>query len=82
MTIYATRRRADMDNLIKPIQDALEGVVFVNDRLVKDVTGNWRYIDQPSQTRSVSEVLSDAFGNGLPFVHIRIWMAPEEEDLG
>ena len=39
ITHYAQRQRADMDNIIKPIQDALEGIAYTNDRLVTDVTG-------------------------------------------
>ena len=71
-----------MDNLVKPIQDALEGILYVNDRMVTDVTGNWRNVDRPLQLRYVSLPLADAFGNGRPFVHVRLWVAPNEEDLG
>jgi len=71
-----------MDNLIKPIQDALQGVLYVDDRVVKDVTGNWRNIDRPFRMLYMSQPLADAFGDGRPFVHIRLWVAPEEEDLG
>src|SRR5579863_3434021 len=45
ITHYAQRQRADMDNIIKPIQDALQGIAYTNDRLVSDVTANWRDID-------------------------------------
>jgi Holliday junction resolvase RusA-like endonuclease len=40
ITHYAEKPNADVDNLIKPIQDALQGIAYVNDRVVKDVTGN------------------------------------------
>ena len=82
MTHYAPRSHADMDNLIKPIQDALQGVLYLNDRLVKDVTGNWRNIDRITRVHGVSLVLAAALGDGRPFVHIRLWVAPDEEDLG
>ena len=32
--------RADVDNLVKTVQDALEGIVYVNDRQVEDVRGH------------------------------------------
>jgi hypothetical protein len=69
-----------MDNLIKPIQDELQAITYINDRMVKDVSGNWRDIDAPFRVRSRS--LANAFSEGRPFVHIRLWLAPEEEDLG
>lgn len=82
ITYYAEKPIADMDNLIKPIQDALQGIAYVNDRVVKDVTGNWRNIDAPFRVRYISRTLVDAFSDGHQFVHIRLWCAPDEEDLG
>src|SRR5580658_1671107 len=82
ITHYAKKPNADMDNLIKPIQDALQGIAYVNDRVVKDVTGNWRDIDAPFRVRYIARRLADAFSDGRPFVHIRLWRAPDEEDLG
>ena len=38
---YSERRIADRDNLIKPIQDALQSIVYMNDKQVKDSTSNW-----------------------------------------
>lgn len=82
ITHYAVKPIADMDNLIKPIQDALQGITYVNDRVVKDVTGNWRDIEAPFRVRYISRPLADAFSDGRPFVHIRLWRAADEEDLG
>jgi hypothetical protein len=72
ITHYATRPIAGMDNLIKPIQDELQGVAYVNDRLVKDVSGNWRDIDAPFRVRYIARPLAAAFSDGRPFVHIRL----------
>lgn len=36
VTHYSERRIADRDNLLKPIQDALQGVVYVDDKRIKD----------------------------------------------
>jgi len=82
ITHYARRPNADMDNLIKPIQDALQGIAYTNDRMVKDITGNWRDIDAPFRVRYMARPLANAFSDGRPFVHIRLWLAPDEEDLG
>ena len=82
ITHYVEWPVGDMDNLIKPIQDALQGIVYVDDGAVKDVSGNWRDIDAPFRVRYLARPLAEAFSDGRPFVHVRLWLAPEEEDLG
>jgi crossover junction endodeoxyribonuclease RusA len=82
ITHYAPKPVADMDNLIKPVRDALQSILYVDDRVVQDVTGNWRKLDIPFRLRTLSPTLADAFGDGRPFMHIRLWLAPEDEDLG
>ena len=71
-----------MDKLIKPIQDALQGILHVDDRRVKDVTGNWRNFDGPLRLLGASRALADALGDGRPFLRVRLWVAPDEENLG
>jgi REase_AHJR-like protein len=43
----------DVDNLIRPIQDALQGVVYWHDRQVSDTVGNRRRIDASYVVRGV-----------------------------
>jgi crossover junction endodeoxyribonuclease RusA len=82
VTHYSERRIADRDNLIKPIQDALQGVVYGNDRQVKDSMSNWRNINSKFTVRFVSMPLAVAFSIGDEFLHIRLWTSPDTEDLG
>lgn len=82
VTHYSERRIADRDNLLKPIQDALQGVVYLNDSQVRDATSNWRNIDGRFMIRSLALPLAIAFSNGTEFLHIRVWSSPETEDLG
>jgi crossover junction endodeoxyribonuclease RusA len=70
-----------MDNLVKPIQDALQGVSYPTDGRV-DVTGNWRHINGHFRVRYMSKRLAAAFSDGQEFVHIRIWLARKRRDLG
>jgi hypothetical protein len=70
-----------MDNMVKPIQDALQGIAYMNDRLVKDTHANWRDIDGRFHVRYISMPLAAAFSDGREFVHIRLWLA-QQEDLG
>ncbi|GJE55182.1 MULTISPECIES: RusA family crossover junction endodeoxyribonuclease [Methylobacterium] len=82
VTHYSERRIADRDNLLKPIQDALQGVVIENDRQVKDVTSNWRDIGGRFTVRYMSIPLALAFSSGREFLHVRLWRSPHREDLG
>ena len=82
VTHYSERRIADRDNLMKPVQDALQGIVYSNDRQVKDAMSNWRDINGRFSVRFVSLPLAVAFSQGDEFLHIRLWTSPVSEDLG
>lgn len=82
VTQYSERRVADRDSLIKPIQDALQGIAYRNDRQVKDSMSNWRNINGAFTIRFVSLPLALAFSNGDEFLHVRVWPSPDREDLG
>jgi crossover junction endodeoxyribonuclease RusA len=79
---YSEKRFADMDNLIKPIQDALQGLAYLDDSMVSDVTGNWRDINGRFPVRFMSLPLASAFSDGREFVHIRLWVTPRRRELG
>ena len=72
----------DVDNLIKPIQDALQGVIYWNDRQVSDTIGNRRRIDASYVVRYMSMRLAAAFSDGRQFVHIRVYRSPRRQALG
>ncbi|AWN51690.1 RusA family crossover junction endodeoxyribonuclease [Methylobacterium sp. 17Sr1-1] len=82
VTHYSERRIADRDNLLKPIQDAIQGIAYSNDRQVKDATSNWRNINGRFVVRSMSLPLAVAFSGGDEFLHIRLWRSRGQEDLG
>jgi crossover junction endodeoxyribonuclease RusA len=82
VTHYCELPVGDMDNLLKPVQDALQGVVYENDRQVKDALSNRRDINGAFRVRFMSPRLAAAFSAGDEFVHIRVWLSPAKEDLG
>jgi crossover junction endodeoxyribonuclease RusA len=82
VTHYSERKIADTDNLLKPIQDALQGVVYKDDGRVRDSTSNWRNINGRFTIRNLSLPLAVAFSNGSEFLHVRVWISPDIEDLG
>jgi crossover junction endodeoxyribonuclease RusA len=66
----------DGDNMLKPIQDALIGLLFTDDKLITDAQIRKSPIDDPIYARYASRILLDAFAVGLPFVHVIIDVAP------
>lgn len=82
VTHYCETALGDLDNLLKPIQDALQGVVYANDRQIRDVVVNRRDINGSYRVRFMSPRLAAAFCNGSQFIHIRLWKSPDQEDLG
>jgi len=73
--------RLDLDNTIKPIQDALNGLVYVDDRQITDAKLRKTNLDGKFRMRGMSEVLATAFVTGVEFVHVRIESAPDHAVL-
>jgi crossover junction endodeoxyribonuclease RusA len=67
----------DEDNLLKPIQDALIGIIYQDDSQVVDGSCHKRDLDGRFQVRRLSQVLADAFVQGDEFVHVIVRDAPD-----
>jgi crossover junction endodeoxyribonuclease RusA len=79
VTYYGEHKGPDLDNLVKPIQDALQQVVYGNDRQVIGFSARFEDIDERFAARYMSPVLAAAFVRGDPFVHIEVWYPPHDE---
>jgi Holliday junction resolvase RusA-like endonuclease len=73
--------RLDNDNLLKPIQDALNGVIYHDDRQIVDTQVRKTSIDGQFYVRGISSILAEGFVRGEGFVHIRIETAPNHAEL-
>jgi crossover junction endodeoxyribonuclease RusA len=82
--VYYHERQAvsiDHDNMFKPIQDALAGLVYKNDRQITDAQTRKTNIDGRFRLRHLSPIYARAFCAGKEFVYIRIEEAPNHEEL-
>lgn len=70
-----------MDNIVKPILDALKGFVFVDDSQVADLASRRRNIAGPFTVNLDSHVLAEALANGREFLHIRIVQSSDAGEL-
>lgn len=66
---YVAAPAADLDNIVKPIQDALVGVTFGNDIQVVDLVASMR--PKAGNDRiAMSPLLAEAFRGNSDFVHV------------
>jgi crossover junction endodeoxyribonuclease RusA len=68
----------DVDNFHKPIQDELEGLVYVNDSQVTDASSAKRDINGRYEIRRIAPVLARAFEVGHEFVHVKVDLPPDQ----
>lgn len=76
---FSEVRSRDRDNVAKPIQDALQGIIFGNDSQVAALGSDWYDINGQYRVRYMSRALAAALTEGSEFVWIRIYRhrAPE-----
>lgn len=71
----------DVDNIIKPIQDALVGLVLEDDRLVSDVHGHRRARAGAFDLTRLPALLIDGLSGESECVYVRISPAGALEDV-
>lgn len=82
ITYYYESEAPDVDNIIKPIQDALCGVVYVDDRQVCHTSSRKRDIGATYRIRGIPAVLASAFVQGDEFIHVAVTQWTDPGDFG
>jgi crossover junction endodeoxyribonuclease RusA len=67
----------DDDNMVKPIRDALNKLVYDDDRQIRYSETIQLSIDAAVRIRRASKVLLDAYSKGNVFLYVRIEDAPD-----
>ncbi|MCK0151875.1 RusA family crossover junction endodeoxyribonuclease [Marivita sp. S6314] len=84
LTIYdfpADPPQGDVDNIIKRIQDALNEVVYIDDKQVSRVVAQ-RFLPSDYEYQEVlPDLVAEALVNDPPFVYIRVSTEPWSEAL-
>jgi Holliday junction resolvase RusA-like endonuclease len=81
ITYYYDGDTPDVDNIIKPIQDALIGVVYADDGQVMQTKSSKTRIDSSYTIRGASAVLLLAFSQRDAFIHVRVTDPPDLSKL-
>lgn len=71
----------DVDNILKPILDALIGVVFEDDAVITDVEIRRRRRATPFILNTISPVLAAGLALGHEFVYVALTDAPAQDVL-
>jgi crossover junction endodeoxyribonuclease RusA len=68
-SVFAT---TDRDNMAKPILDAMQKIVYDNDKRVKNALAEWCDIEGSYRVRYMSPVVAAALSAGKEFVWVRV----------
>ena len=73
------RRPLDVDNIPKPILDALKGLVFQDDDQVTDLICRKRYVHTEFMGDNSLRALSEVMDRDSDFLYIIVEEAPDQE---
>lgn len=69
----------DVDNIVKPIQDAIIGLAYIDDEQITDVLVRKRDLSGNFKVENITPILAEGFARGNEFLHIVVTDAPEQE---
>ena len=69
---------ADVDNIPKPILDALKGLVYIDDEQITDIICRKRSLQ--TELRVENPAIIDALIDGDEFLYILVETAPDQEE--
>ncbi|WP_415376669.1 RusA family crossover junction endodeoxyribonuclease [Patiriisocius sp. Uisw_017] len=81
ITYFYEGSTPDVDNIIKPIQDALVGLVYVDDDQVTETGSRKKEINGAYKIRGASSVIVEGFVRGNEFLHIKVIEHQPNQDL-
>ncbi len=73
--------RVDNDNWVKPVQDALNNLVYLDDGQIIDTKIRKTDLDGRFEVRGMSQVLAEAFSGGAEFLYVRVEDPPDHGEL-
>jgi len=76
---YESESSMDIDNIPKPISDALKGLVYLDDEQVTDALCRKRSLSSNLRIENPSSVLAEGLSRGNEFLYIVVVEAPDQE---
>ncbi|MEB3213062.1 MAG: RusA family crossover junction endodeoxyribonuclease [Leptolyngbyaceae bacterium] len=72
---------SDSDNIVKPVRDALNGLIYVDDYQITDFVSRRRNLNHSFRVKGMSTVLAEGFCQGEEFLHVKVEEAPDPSDV-
>ncbi len=69
----------DVDNIVKPIQDAIIGLTYVDDDQVTDILVRKKNLSGNFKVENMTQTLAEGFARGTEFLYIVVTDAPNQE---
>ncbi len=69
---YYTSAPLDIDNIAKPILDALNLLVYIDDKQISDLMIRKRHLYWSIETQTISPAIAEAIFKRKPFVYVKI----------
>ncbi|RCJ40045.1 holliday junction resolvase [Nostoc punctiforme NIES-2108] len=79
ITYFYDSDQIDVDNIVKPIQDAIKGLAYVDDNQVSDLLVRKRNLSGNFRIENMTSTLAEGFARGNEFLHIVVINAPNQE---
>ena len=79
ITYFFEGASPDIDNIPKPILDALNGLAYEDDVLVSDLLCRKRHLEGDLRIRAASPLLLETRGQLRPFLHVTVDQALAQE---
>ncbi|MDZ8108137.1 MAG: RusA family crossover junction endodeoxyribonuclease [Nostoc sp. DedQUE12a] len=79
ITYFYDSIQIDVDNIAKPIQDAIKGLAYVDDNQVSDLLVRKRNLSANLRIENMTPTLAEGFARGNEFLHIVVIDAPNQE---
>lgn len=71
----------DIDNIVKPIQDAINGLAYADDSQITDLIVKKRNLSGNFTIEAVTPTLTEGFARKSEFLHIIVTDAPDQSVL-
>lgn len=72
ITYFYEGAPTDVDNIVKPILDAIKGLVYRDDVQITDLVSRRRPLSGPFRIEVASPILLEALDRGREFLHVSI----------
>ncbi len=72
LTYFYADEALDVDNMIKPVLDAMIGIVYLDDSQITDIYGRKRKLNSSFRIHSCSPALARGLSSGLEFLHVKV----------